>query len=152
MSWFTVCRSVPPPSVTLSPPPTGVFAGQDVVLTCTIVLDPSADGVVTVPVEWFDPTSNMIASNTATMSSSLTYTSTTTLTGFMAGDVGGYRCAAVVASARSLITPSESVSSSADIALSESITHTHRTCNCLRHPHPLYIHTQLLPPQLRSLL
>ncbi len=145
MSWFTVCRSVPPPSVTLSPPPTGVFLNQDVILTCTIVLDPSADGVVTVAVEWFDPSSNMIASNMATMSSSLTYTSTTTLTGFMAGDVGSYRCAALVASARSLTTPSESVPSSADIALSESI-HTVP----LSMPPPIY--TQLLPPQILSLL
>ena len=120
MSKFTVCCSVPPPSVTLSPPSTGVFLDQDVVLTCTIVLDSSVDTAVTVTVEWFNPSSTMIDSNMATMSSSLIYTSTTTLTGFMAGDVGSYKCAAVVTSVRNFVTPSNSVSSTASITLSES--------------------------------
>ena len=103
----------------LSPPSTGVFLDQDVVLTCTIVLDSSVDTAVRVTVEWFNPSSTMIDSNMATMSSSLTFTSTTTLTGFMAGDAGSYRCTAVVASVRSFTTPSDSVFSTANITLSE---------------------------------
>ncbi len=119
--------------MTLSPPSTGVFLDQDVVLICTIVLDSSVDTAVTVTVEWFNPSSTMIDSNMANMSnmsSSLTYTSTTTLTGFMVGDAGSYRCNVVVSSVRSFTRPSDSVSSTADIILSESLTLncTHSSC------------------------
>ncbi len=129
--------------MTLSPPSTGVYLDQDVVLTCTVILDSSVDTTVIVSVEWFNPSSTMIDSNMAIMSSSLAYTSTTTLTGFMVGDVGSYRCAAVVTSVRSFTTPSDSVSFTANITLSKSYT-IH--CICFTH------FSQLPPPQPLSLL
>ncbi len=108
--------------MTLSSPFGGVYIDQDVVLTCTVVLDSSVDTEIIVTVKWFNPSSTIIDSNLATMSSSLTYTSTTTLIEFMAGDVGSYRCTAVASSVISFTTPSESVSSTAKIFLSESQT------------------------------
>ncbi len=112
---------VPPPSVSLSPPLTGVFTGQSVVLTCTILLDSSVDTSVAVTVQWFNPASTNIASTVATMQSTpLTYQSTTTLSDFMTGDSGTYTCAAVVTPSRPLTTPSDSISASTEISLSKS--------------------------------
>ncbi len=122
MSVHVHCPLVPPPSVSLSPPPTGVFTGQSVVLSCTIVLDSSVDTSVTVAVEWSNPASTIIASTIATLQSPpLTYQTTTTLNVFMAGDTGTYSCAAVVTPSRPLTTPSESVSASAVVSLSKFI-------------------------------
>ncbi len=111
---------VPPPSVSLSPPLTGVFTGQSVVLTCTILLDSSVDTSVTVIVQLFNPASTIIANTVATMQSTpLTYQSTT-LSDFMTGDIGTYTCVAVVVSSRGFTTPSDSVSASTELSLSKS--------------------------------
>ncbi len=112
---------VPPPSVSLSPPLTGVFTDQSVVLTCTILLDSSVDTSVTVIVQWFNPASTNIDNTMTTMQSTpLTYQSTTTLSDFMTGDIGTYTCVAVVTSSRGFTTPSDSVSASTEISLSKS--------------------------------
>ncbi len=115
----------------LSPPPTGVFLGHTVVLTCTVILDSSMDGQVTVDVEWFNPFLNMIDSNTATMTSSLTYTSNTTVMMFMTSDLGSYTCNTVVTSTRSFTTPSDSVSSTTDIILGKLTDCTARLHVCM---------------------
>ena len=137
MSVSVHCPLVPPPSVSLSPPPTGVFTGQSVVLSCTILLDSSVDTSVTVAVQWFNPASTNIDTTIATLQSSLTYQTTTTLSVFMAGDTGTYSCAAVVTPSRGFTTPSDSVSASAVVSLSKSIP-----------SHYLYqsVHCSLLQP------
>ena len=126
MSVRVHCPLVPPPSVSLSPPPTGVFTGQPVVLSCAILLDSSVDTPVTVAVQWFNPASTIIASTIASLQSTpspLTHQTTTTLSDFMAGDTGTYSCAVVITSnsSRPLTTPSESVSASTVVSLSKSI-------------------------------
>ncbi len=115
---------VPPPSVSLSSPLTGVFSGQSVVLTCTIVLDSSVDTSVTVAVQWFNPASTIIDNTMTTMQTqtSLTYQSTTNLSDFIAGAVGVYSCAAMVTSTRGFTSPSDSVSASTNVSLSKSLT------------------------------
>ncbi len=146
MSVHVHCPLVPPPSVSLSPPPTGVFTGQSVVLSCTILMDSSVDTSVTVVVEWFTPTSTIIANTWATLQSTpLTYQSTTTLSDFMAGDTGTYSCAAVVTPSIPFTTPSDSVSASTVLSLSKSIPSHYLMSSLL----PLL---QPLPPLPLSLL
>ncbi len=126
MSVRVHCPLVPPPSVSLSPPPTGVFTGQPVVLSCAILLDSSVDTPVTVAVQWFNPASTIIASTIASLQSTpspLTHQTTTTISDFMAGDTGTYSCAVVITSnsSRPLTTRSDSVSASAVVSLSKSL-------------------------------
>ena len=113
-----------PPSVSLSPPPTGVFSGQSVVLTCTIVLDSSVDTPVIVAVQWFNPASTIIDSTMATMQFALIYESTTTIRVFNARNSSTYMCAAIVIPTIPLTTSSDNVSASTNVSLSKFLPFT----------------------------
>ena len=83
------------PMVTVSRSPDTVYTGDNITLTCTIVVDPAVNTAVMVTAVWSRLEQTVTASD-LTMVSNRTYKSTLTLTSLETTDSGDYTCTATV--------------------------------------------------------
>ena len=118
---------VPTPTVTINSG--NITVGSDVILTCTVGLDPAVDVSVTVTTVWTGPAGFM---NTATaqsvMGSTATYTSTVMVSSFGRNQSGNYNCAATISPTNLLTTDSDPKSGMARVTVGKAKS----TCALMR--------------------
>ena len=118
---------VPAPTVTITSG--NITVGSDVILMCTVDLDPAVDVSVTVDTVWSGPDGFM---NTTTaqpvMGSTATYTSTARVSSFGRNQSGNYSCEATISPTNMLTTDRNSKSGMAVVTVGKAKS----TCTLMR--------------------
>lgn len=112
---------VPPPTVTITAnSDRTLYNGEDVILTCTITLDPAVDDAVFVTISWTGPSGGMLGSRR--VADTDTYVSSITLDSLTTSDAGQYTCTASIClyEALACITCSDSGIDSHSIAVGKA--------------------------------
>ena len=95
--------------VTVTSNNTDPVVGDDITLTCTIVVDPAVDTDVVVTAVWTGPGEGITGTTPTDPDSDKTYQSTLALTSLETSDSGGYTCTAMATSDDTFVTDSDPV-------------------------------------------